>query len=279
MRWIAGVTAGIGMSTGLLLAQSKPFESQSQASVAYSIKDGQQTVEITDAGFEVTGTAVPGRPQDERLLIRTMTHTKQVVDEIGMLASTTVEAWPLGVDPKQKPLYTLKVDGVDPRIVDNALLVILRGLEETEWWSVYQLGSGERLFDSYVPLVSFSIRRGIQTTRYAGYENPGDDVRDQRLKDPHVVGVLTYASAKRVLREVLITSDDAKRAQMLRSFADDSRALAIVEAPGPALKLSISQNYPSAPATVSVTIPVVKDDLDISHANIPAGLHLALFQR
>ena len=33
------------------------------------------------------------------------------MDEIGMEASTTVEAWPLGVDPKQKPLYTLKADG------------------------------------------------------------------------------------------------------------------------------------------------------------------------
>jgi hypothetical protein len=54
---------------------------------------------------------VPGRPQDERLLLRTTTRTKQVVDEIGMEASTTVEAWPLGVDPKQKPLYTLKARG------------------------------------------------------------------------------------------------------------------------------------------------------------------------
>lgn len=279
MRRIAQVLASAGLSAGLLLAQSKPFQSQSQANVAYGVKDGQQTVEITNVGYEVTSTAVPGRPQDERLLLRTTTRTKQVVDEIGMGASTTVEAWPLGVDPKQKPLYTLKVEGVDSRTVDNALLVILRGLEETEWWSLYKLGSGERLFDTYVPLVSFSIRRDIQTMRYAGYENPGDDVSDPRLKDLHVVGVLTYASAERVIREVLITSDDAGRAQLLRSFADASRTVTLVEAPARALKVSISQNYPSAPATVSLTIPIVKDDLDVGHAQMPAGLHVAVFKR
>ena len=143
--------------------------------MTYGVKDGQQTVEITNVAYEVTSTAVPGRPQNERLLLRTTTRTKQVVDEIGMEASTTVEAWPLGVDPKQKPLYALKVEGVDSKTVDGALLVILRGLEDTEWWSVYKLGTGERLFDTYTPLLGFSIRRDIQTMRYVGLDAPEDD--------------------------------------------------------------------------------------------------------
>jgi len=100
---------------GPAIAQThQPFQTQSPASVVYGVgKDGQQTVEITNVAFEVTSTAVPGRPQDERLLLRTTTRTKHVVDEIGMDASTTVEAWPLGVDPKQKPLYALKVVDFD----------------------------------------------------------------------------------------------------------------------------------------------------------------------
>ena len=83
---------------GLALAQThKPFQSQSPASVAYGInKDGQQTVEIANVAYEVTSTGVPGRPQNERLLLRTTTRTKQVVDDIGMEAATTLEAWPLG---------------------------------------------------------------------------------------------------------------------------------------------------------------------------------------
>lgn len=266
---------------GLASAQGhKPFQTQTPASVAYGVnKDGQQTVEITNIAYEVTSTAVPGRPQDERLLLRTTTRTKQVVDEIGTDASTTVDAWPLGVDPKQKPLYSLKVGGVDCKTVDGALLTVLRGLEDTEWWSVYTLGNGARLFDTYVPLLGFSIRRDIQTMRYVGLEVPEDGVKDARLKDPHVVAVLTYASSERVVREALLTSDDPKEAVMLRSFADASRTVTLVETPARALKISISQNYPSAPATMALTIPIVHDDLDLAHAQMPAHLHVSGFKR
>ncbi|HTC34450.1 MAG TPA: hypothetical protein VK724_13805 [Bryobacteraceae bacterium] len=258
----------------------KPFQAQSPASVTYGVnKDGQQTVEITNVAYEVTSTAVPGRPPDERLLLRTTTRTKQVIDEIGTDASTTVEAWPLGVDPKQKSLYTFKAEGVDAKTVDGALIVILRGLEDTEWWSVYKLGTGERLFDTYTPLLGFSIRRDIQTMRYAGLEVPEDNAADARLRDPRIVAVLTYASAERVMREALITSDDPKQAVSLRSFADATRTLTLVESPARTLKIAISQNYPSAPATVTLTIPIVHDDLDLAHAQMPAHLHIAAFKR
>jgi hypothetical protein len=255
---------------GLAFAQThQPFQTQSPAGVVYSVKDGQQTVEITNVSYEVTGP----------LLLRTITRTKQVIDEIGTEASTTVEAWPLGVDPSHKPLYAVKVQGVDCKTVDGALLVILRGLEDTEWWSVYKLGTGERLFDTYTPLLGFSIRRDIQTMRYVGFEDPPDDAADARLKEPHVVGVLTYAAAERVVREALITSDDPKQAEMLRSFADANRSVTLVETPARGLKISISQNYPSAPATVSLMVPIVRDDLDLAHAQMPAHLHIALFKR
>src|ERR1700684_33300 len=257
---------------GIVFAQThKPFQAQSPASVTYGVnKDGQQTVEIANVAYEVTSTGVPGRPQNERLLLRTTTRSKQVVDEIGMEASTTVEAWPLGVDPKQKPLYTLKVAGVDCKTVDGALLVVLRGLEDTEWWSVYKLGTGERLFDPYVQLFGVSIRRDIQTMRYVGLDVPQSD---------DAVAVLKYASAERVLHEALISSDDPKQAATLRSFADANRSVTLVETPARGLKISISQNYPSAPATVSLTVPIVRDDLDVAHAQMPMHLHMATFKR
>jgi hypothetical protein len=256
---------------GFAFAQAhQPFQSQSPASVVYGFKGDQQAIDITNVAYEVTSTGVPGRPQNERLLLRTTTRTKQVVDDIGMTAMTTVEAWPLGVDPKQKPLYSLEADGVDCKTVDGALLVILRGLEDTEWWSVYKLGTGERLFDTYTPLLGFSIRRDIQTMRYVGLEVP-------ESKD--AVAVLTYASAEHVLRQALITSDDPKQAQALRSFADASRSVTLVESAARALKIAISQNYPSAPATVAITVPIVRDDLDLAHAQLPAHLHIAALKR
>jgi hypothetical protein len=115
--------------------------------------------------------------------------------------------------------------------------------------------------------------------RYVGFEDPPDDAADARLKEPHVVGVLTYAAAEHILREVLITSDDPKQAQMLRSFADANRSVTLLEASTRALKISISQNYPSKPATISITVPIVRDDLDLTHAQLPAHLHLAAFRR
>jgi hypothetical protein len=258
----------------------KPVQSQSPASITFDNKNGEETIEITNAAFEMTSTGIPGRPNDERLVLRTVTHTKKAVDDIGEEASTTVEAWPLGVDLKQKPLYAVNVAGVDFRTVDSELFVISRGLEDVEWWSVYKLGSGEHLFDTYVPLVHFSIARDIQTLRYVGLEAPAGDASDKRLRDPRVVAVLTYASAERVIREVLITSDEARQAAVLRSFADATRTLTLVERePARSLRLAISQNYPSAPATVTITIPIVGDDLDTAHAQAPVHVHVAAWRR
>jgi hypothetical protein len=53
----------------------------------------------------------------------------------------------------------------------------------------------------------------------------------------------------------------------------------LVDAPARALKISISQNYPSAPTIVAITIPIVRDDLDVAQAQMPAHLHVGHFKR
>src|SRR5271154_4875246 len=108
------------------VAQQAGFRAQSASTITYGVKDQSATVEITNVSYEIVGQGIPGRPADQRLVLRKTSRTKQIVDEIGMEASTTVEAWPLGVDLKQKPLYALKAAGVDARTVDGSLLVILR---------------------------------------------------------------------------------------------------------------------------------------------------------
>jgi hypothetical protein len=219
---------------------------------------------------------VPGRPPGERLLLRETTHSKQVLGDIGMEATVTLEAWRLGEDPRQKPLYALTVAGADGHTVDNALFVVARGLEETEWWSIYKLGSGQHLFDTYVPLLSFSISRETVTTRYVGLDVPPDDTPDARLKQPTVVAVLTYASEDGVVREALLTCDDPKQVQLLRSYADTTRTVSFVEG---AVRLSFSRNYPSPPNTTDVRIPVRRDDLDLTHAQLPPHMHAASWRR
>ncbi len=252
--------------------QTPAFHAASTSSVnVIKSPDGSQTVDILNTNYEVTGTQVPGRPAEERLLLRTTSRSKQVVGDIGMEGSVTLDAWRFGDDPGNKPLYTVTVAGAESHIMDNALWIVSRGLEETDWWSVYKLGSGAHLFDTYVPLVSFSISRETLTTRYVGLEIPPDDTKDPKLKQPNVVGRLTYASEDRVIRQATITCDDAKRAQLLRSYADTTRTIAWSDG---TLTISFSQNYPSPANPVAIRIAVHADDLDLAHAQLPAHLHL-----
>jgi len=263
---------------GLAHAQQRPpIHAESASTADYTTAaDGSETVEIRNISYEVTGSNVPARPPGERLLLRKTTDSKQVLDDIGMEATVTLEAWRLGEDPRQKPVYTLTVTGAEGHTVDNALFVVARGLEETEWWSVYKLGSGQHLFDTYVPLLSFSITRESVTTRYVGLEVPSDDTNNARLKQPNVVGVLTYASEDRIIREALLTCDGPERAQLLRSYADTTRTLSFAVG---TLKLSLSQNYPSPPNPADLRIPLRHDDLDLEHAQLPPHMRVTLWRR
>jgi hypothetical protein len=108
---------------------------------------------------------------------------------------------------------------------------------------------------------------------------PADDTPDARLKEPRVVAVLVYAAEDRILREALITDDQPAEARQMRSFADETQEVAFVETPARRLKIAFSHNYPDAPATVEASIPLVKDDLDVSRAQLPPGMHIAAWRR
>ena len=58
---------------------------QSASNFAYETKDGQQTITITNAGFQVIDPYLPGRKDTHRLVLRTATRTTEVIDEIGRL--------------------------------------------------------------------------------------------------------------------------------------------------------------------------------------------------
>ena len=270
-----------------------PIQSQASSSItATKSPDGSEVVEIRNVTYEVTGTAVPGRPGEERLLLRKTTHSKETLGDIGSESTITLEAWRFGDDPRQRPLYSINISGSDGHTMDNAIFVASRGLEEVDWLSIYKLGTGQHLFDTYVPLVSFSISKEFLTTRYVGLEVPPDDTKDSRLKQPNVVAVLSYASEDRVLREALITCDDPKQAAQMRSYADESRSVSEEETvparftpgskpgePSRRLRVLFSDNYPSPPGTKEAMVPIEGDDLDLVHAQLPAKVHIAAWKR
>ena len=301
--WIRTAVAGMSLILALAAQTPKqqpakktaprPVQAQSSSSISSSATaDGFRIIEITNVSYEVAGTGVPGRPKDERLLLRKTTHSKETEGDIGIAGTILLEAWRFGDDLRQKPVYTISVSGPDGHTMDNAIFIASRGLEEVEWWSVYRLGTGQHLFDTYVPLVSFSISKESLITRYVGLDVPPDDTLDARLKQPNVVAVITYASADRVLREALMTCDEAQQAAQYRSFADETRTLSMLEGefvgvkgsakprgPSRKLRLSFSESFPSSSNTKEVFIPVSGDDLDLAHAQLPAGMHVSAWRR
>jgi len=276
--WIAST---ILVATGAAQqAAKKPFQSQASSSIAYrSDKDGE-TVEIANVAWQVTGTDIPGRPRNERLVLRTTARERQVLGDIGSDAKVTVEAWPMGADLQAKPLYSVTQTGLEAHTLENALLQFARGTEEVEWWSVHQLGTGKHLFDTYVPAVNFSTSRELFISRYGALDVPPDDAADARLKEPHIVAVLIYASAEKVIREALITADDVNRATELRSYADTRRTLTLRESPSfpPVLRIRFLSNGKVEEQTL-LEVPIAKDDLDLAAATVPAGLHVKAWKR
>ncbi|MDR3699161.1 MAG: hypothetical protein P4L56_05965 [Candidatus Sulfopaludibacter sp.] len=254
--------------TGIYEPAHGPFEAQSASIMQYGrTADGQDTVDITNVTFELV------QMSDERRLMLRKTHSEHnVIGDEGGDPKITVEAWPLGVNLKEKPLYGVTLAGQDAAPIDDALLVFDR-TEEIPWWSVYHLDSGKHFFDTYAPLLRFSLTDPEQTGRYVGLEVSNDETADKRLKAPGVVGVLTYASGDRVIREALVTCDTAARAETLHSLADTTFALAFA---GKAIRLTLT---PFGSSATVITVPLVNDDLDLAHARIPAGIHLAAWKR
>jgi hypothetical protein len=290
---LIGISAVLGAQQPAPDAGSRrpSFQEDASSNIRYYHKGDDAIVEIRNISYEVTGTQIPGRPPEERLVLRKTVRSTEILGEIGVDATTTVEARRLGSDLKQKPLYRIELGGTESRTMDNALLVVSRGLEEVDWWSVHKLGTGEHLFDTYVPLLSFSISRENLVTRYVGLEVPPDDATDSRLREPHVVAVLTYASGRGVLREALVTADSPAQAQSLRSYSDERRSMSITggppdakpgepaKDPGLSVNISFSQNHPLPGATVTVVVPIARDDLGLAHAQLPPGLHIARWMR
>jgi hypothetical protein len=121
--------------------------------------------------------------------------------------------------------------------------------------------------------------------RYVGLEIPPDDVNDWRLRQPNVAAILSYASETRVIREALVTCETSQQAQLLRSYADVTRVVALEEGraavsmekgqawtPPIQIKLSLSQNCPPPANTLEVFVSVLGDDLDLAHAQLAAQM-------
>jgi hypothetical protein len=222
-----------------------PMWAQGGSSLTVTGKQGEEAVVIRNVTYELAGKTV----------LRKSEQTKQVIGDKGMEASTVVEAWPFGVDRKEKPKYTVKVAGVDARSLDNELLIVTRGLDDVQWWSLYRLSNGQPLFNTYVRPV-----RIPDSSLYAGWDIPEDG--DPRLKNQRLVGVVVIAGAEGPVRRVELHTTDPKRAMMLRSMADVQPSLEY-NAAKKMLVLTIRNAEPDARVEIPLTGPAVIRCCDI----------------
>lgn len=223
----------------LMAVAGLQLSAQSPSSLTITGKQGEEAVIIRNIAYELAAKTV----------LRKTEQTRQVIGDKGMEASTLIEAWPLGIDRKEKPKYTIKVEGVDARSLDNELLIVTRGLEDTQWWSLYRLADGKPLFNTFVrPL------RIPDTNLFAGYDVPEDG--DPRLKNPKLIGVIHFAAAEGTPRRVEIHANDAKRARILRSLADVTPSMEFNYAKK-VLVLTLRNGEPDARIEIPVNAPAV----------------------
>lgn len=252
-------------------------QAQSSSTFAYRTKDGEQNVEITNVSYQVTRVYPAAEPAGHWLVLRTTLHSKEILDEKGWESKIRLEVWPLGVALAGKPSYTLDLPGSEATLLGGELWQVTDEATDPDVpiWSVYRVATGQRLFDSFVQPLSLRVLAddAHQTfeDRFAGFYVPPDDASDPRLRDKHAVGILSYASAAGVLREVLLSCDDAARATELRSYSDTERSLVFLDSPA-----AIQIRFKPGPM---VKIPVSTDDLNLRRAILPQGLRLTVWKR
>src|SRR6266511_2112112 len=97
--WGALLTAAVLMAQ----PQRKPFQSQGSSTITYGVKDSEETVEINNVSYQI----------HQRLALRKTTRWKQILGDKRADAKVTLEAWLLGADMCQKPLYAITPAGTD----------------------------------------------------------------------------------------------------------------------------------------------------------------------
>jgi len=253
------------------LAQS---EARSSSTFAYSEKDGEKTVRISNVAYQVTQIY---NPSESWIVLRNTTRSTQILGDKGWESKVTLEAWPIGSDLSRKPLYAIETAGSEATLLGGELWQVLDEATDPDVpvWSVYRAANGQRLFESFVAPLAMRVpaasERNTFVDRYAGLYVPPDDAADARLRDKHVVAVVAYASPAGTLQEALLTCDSPARAGDLRSYADTERALVFSERPA-ALEIRFR------PGPV-VRVPIGESSLDFRRALMPPGIHLAIWKR
>ena len=252
-----------------------------------ALPEGAETT-IVNTTYVVTGTYIPGLPQDAQLVIRQRIETVQVQDEKGTRSTVVhAEAWRLGDDMAGPPLYAIEEEGADGATMFRGEYYIVLG-ENTDWpyapQTAYRLGDGTRMFEATVPWATFQTLGDGPPTRHGVFATANLDAVAARVGDPAVaVGVITYATSGDVLQRIEIdaASEDMKYAV---NAVEETPSVAWHAADGTMLHENDMVETAGRPGQslvidfpfngLGVSIPLVDDRLAIAEATVSPGLSL-----
>lgn len=238
-----------------------------QSTVGVTDNSGGTTLAIGNVVHELTRTIVSPRGRMEQLLLRIESSSEETLDAPGITGKVRLSARPIDGVRETMPLYEVALDGRGARLDDSGLIAV--DLDDGAARSVrayHLVATGERLFETAAGLAGTVFPGASYRWRYAAFLPITDDREELLAKQPKIIGIITYAAADRVIRQIAVEADSAERAVQLRSIWDEGHFLAWVPGEQQALSLRF------LPSGVSLLLPVKDDDLQSGPA--PAGITL-----
>lgn len=249
--------AGLGLAAWLLRGE---IWTTLAGESFFAVRDvqGRTAGQLVNVSFRTVMVAIPGQLRPRRLLLRLEVRNPDVFAVEQGVGRVRLDAWSLddAADLKKQALYTVIAPGRAASVEDDGVLVVEKGTRR----SVYALAGGNWLFDADSPTAHFAI--ATDRNRYVAVSSAEDDL------PAGAIAVLTYASAQKTVRRVLLTTTDPTRARILRTAVTLSRPLSRLDDTGMRV---VELPLPAG----TLRIPLMGDDLDLKGASLPAGVFMA----
>ncbi len=223
------------------------------------------------------GEVAGSRGRRERILLDIATVTRETQGEKGIRGSLEISA---RVAERELPLlYSLRLPARAAALDESGL--IAADLDDccTFHRAYHDAATRERLFESTVPIASLALEGPRFKRRVAAFVARMDGNKDHGAWGENAVGLISYATADRVIQQALVVADDPTVARRLRSLDDERTGLAWVDARTGAPILAVPGHGEVQPqlrvhfstSGIEVNIPLEKDELVLKEA--PQDLH------
>ncbi len=247
------------------LAQAPLYKGES--TVGISGERSGPEVSVANVQHEVTRQVVTPRGKLEQLIVTIESRYRETIGEPGIFGEVRLTARPIDGAGPTPPLYDIRLKNRGAHLDDHGFIVVeLDDGSTRPIRSYHAAATGERLFETAAGLAAVALPGPYQRLRFAAFMPVLDDRQDLLAPSPRMIGVLTYASRSRVIRQVAVEAETRERAAELRSIWDEDHALAWSAEGPPVLTLRFN------PSGIRISLAVEDDDLKAGLA--PAGIAL-----